>query len=88
MDHDRNGIFRNIIICLDHRYDQLRKGDFVKLKRDYLSVLYRYNETGYFKSTEKFRGRITGIDVYGRLMIETGGSTRVFSLKEIEFLEE
>ena len=88
MDHDRIGIFRNLIICLDHRYDQLRNGDFRKLKRDYLSVLYRYNEPGYFKSTEKFLGRITGIDEYGRLIIETGGSTRVFSLKEVEFLEE
>ncbi len=77
-----NGILRN----LEMRYLQLKAGEYEQLKRAYLEKLYWYQEVHTFKSDKEFKGSITGIDDYGRLLVRIGNETKAFDLKEVVFL--
>ena len=73
---------------LDHRYLQLKKGDFYLLDDQYRDNLLGINEERTFrKGGDIFNGFIRDVDLFGRLIIETGNNRRLtFSHKEVELL--
>jgi BirA family biotin operon repressor/biotin-[acetyl-CoA-carboxylase] ligase len=73
---------------LDHRYDQLKNGDISLLDIQYRDNLLGINEERTFrKNGDVFNGFIRDVDLFGRLIIETGNSRRLtLSHKEVEFL--
>ncbi len=85
--YDLPGLLRSLCERLEHRYLQLRAGQFNRLKVDYLQRLYRYQETHPFESGGRvFQGTIIGIDTAGRLAIDDAGQLRYFGFKEVAFL--
>jgi BirA family transcriptional regulator, biotin operon repressor / biotin---[acetyl-CoA-carboxylase] ligase len=73
---------------LDHRYDQLKKGDFSLLDHEYRGNLLGVNEERKFKKdVYLFNGFIRDVDLYGRLVIETADNMKLtFNHKEVELL--
>jgi len=73
---------------LDKRYKELISGNLAGLKKEYISKLYRLNESARFSDKrEIFTGKITDIGDYGSLRIETAGNMiREFAFKEVEFI--
>jgi BirA family biotin operon repressor/biotin-[acetyl-CoA-carboxylase] ligase len=79
-------IFELLLTRLEQRYLQLRNGGEDVLRSEYLSHLYRLNETHmYMANDAALNGRITGIDDHGRLMVEAGGTSRSFNFQEIKY---
>jgi BirA family transcriptional regulator, biotin operon repressor / biotin---[acetyl-CoA-carboxylase] ligase len=73
---------------LDKRYKQLIGGNWVEIKKEYVSKLYRLNEWHKFRDKDGiFTGRVLTVGDYGRLVIErqTGKKTE-YSFKETEFI--
>jgi BirA family transcriptional regulator, biotin operon repressor / biotin---[acetyl-CoA-carboxylase] ligase len=66
---------------LDKRYQQLIKREFIKIKKDYLSHLYRFNEWSDFSDTSGiFKGRLIAVSDDGKAQIEVdNGKIREFS---------
>lgn len=86
-DYDRNHFLNTLIHHLDITYLQLKNmgGDDLKIR--YLSNLFWINEEHSFSSETVFKGRITGIDEYGRLQILSGDRICTFNFKEITYLK-
>lgn len=56
------------------------------IKHLYLTNLYKYNESHYFKANDLvFEGKIIDIDSNGRLAVETANNIQFFSNQEIKF---
>ena len=71
---------------LDNKYAELSAGNYNAIKESYLSRLYGMGEERIFKdmaSGKEFEGSISGVDVYGRLLVEQEGEVKEYSLKEI-----
>ena len=78
-----------LLECLEKRYLELQKNPRSQLQQEYWSQLLGLNEYRFFEAAgEKFAGRITGTDAYGRLLLETDSGSKIFDLKEIKFLFE
>ena len=77
-----------LIEKLDHRYSQLKEGDFSLLDHEYRDNLFGINEERKFsKNSDVFNGSIRDVDLFGRLIIETNDHLlRTFSHQEIEFI--
>jgi BirA family biotin operon repressor/biotin-[acetyl-CoA-carboxylase] ligase len=73
---------------LDKRYKQLIAGDFVEIKNEYVSKLYRLNEWHEFRDSDgTHTGRILTIGDSGKLKIgNKAGKIREYSFKEVEFI--
>jgi BirA family transcriptional regulator, biotin operon repressor / biotin---[acetyl-CoA-carboxylase] ligase len=86
---DLESLFNELMEKIECRYLQLKELKFHSLCKDYLKVLYWYQEPHLFRSEsgENFTGIITGIDENGRLMVEAGGIVRYFNFKEVAFIE-
>ena len=85
-DHDRRQVLQSLLKALGHFYDLLHSNHFYKIDEQYLRVLLNYEKpASYQAGQEKFTGRITGVDVYGHLMITVGEETKTFDMKEIVF---
>lgn len=69
-------------------YDLLRGEGKGKILENYLPRLFRVNRWAEFRTGGKiFRGKITGIDEFGELIIETAESQVMkFGFKEVEYL--
>jgi BirA family biotin operon repressor/biotin-[acetyl-CoA-carboxylase] ligase len=79
--------FQWLLSFIEARYLLLRHGKHHELLRDYLQVLYRINETHFFKNNDQeFEGAIEGVDAIGKLQIRTTEGIRTFDLKEIQFV--
>ncbi len=74
--------------CLERRYLALKSRQSAAQRAEYLSVLYRYLESGLFQTPdgEIFYGRITGISDIGKLQIEDRTGVKYFDIKQIRFL--
>ena len=85
---DMKNAINSLIMMLDHRYDQLKKGDLSLLDQEYKKNLLGFDEERRFrKDLDSFIGIIRDVDHFGRLIIETSDYKRLtFSHKEIEFL--
>jgi len=82
-------VLERLCETLEARYLQLRAGKFEVIKQEYLSKLYRFQETHFFKSHhEIIQGSIVDVLRNGRLQVElSDGEFRDFDIKEIEFLD-
>ena len=80
-------VFENLISSLEASYLQLRSGNIEAIRADYLKSLYKYNQLQSFESNgDRFVGRITDVDEFGRLCVNVDASIRKFSLKEIRMV--
>jgi BirA family transcriptional regulator, biotin operon repressor / biotin---[acetyl-CoA-carboxylase] ligase len=72
---------------LDFRYQQLARQGAGKIGRDYERILYQRDEWALYSAKgENFEGKITGVDRYGLLKIETRHETVLkFDYKEVSF---
>ncbi|MBI4645038.1 MAG: biotin--[acetyl-CoA-carboxylase] ligase, partial [Bacteroidia bacterium] len=78
------------LLCekIENRYRQLIKNGIERINSDYLNRLYRINEEHEFKSGNTiFKGKITGVDNFGRLCIELKNrKNKVFGYDEVSFM--
>ena len=79
---------KELIYCIELRYLQLKRKEFVKIREEYSAVLYGFNQWRYYEiEGGKIKAKIIGIDEFGILLLEMeNGKTKSFSLKEISFL--
>ncbi len=72
---------------LENRYRMLRRQQFAALDRDYCRNLLGFNQWRSFLSDGNLiEGKITGVDPFGRLVIETrNGERNAYNHKTIEF---
>lgn len=87
-EFSRPDLLGKLLLCIEHRYLQLRAGERQELKQEYLSRLYWLGELHTFRSgNQDFIGKIIGIDKTGRLaVVMPEGEVRYFWIKEIEFI--
>jgi len=88
VDHDTGLCLQKLAVCLDKRYKQVISGEWVELRNEYISSLYRLNRWSRFKSAGGiFEGRIVSVTEQGCLQIEKKpGNKMEFAFKEIEFV--
>jgi BirA family transcriptional regulator, biotin operon repressor / biotin---[acetyl-CoA-carboxylase] ligase len=85
--YDLQLIFELLLARLEYRYMQLKDGRLQQLKDEYLSHMYRRNEFHpYIAGDHTLEGMITGIDNYGRLVIQSDGGSQAFNFQEIKFI--
>jgi BirA family biotin operon repressor/biotin-[acetyl-CoA-carboxylase] ligase len=75
---------------LDQKYAMLKDGHYDVLKSAYLHRLYAFGEEREFKdlvNQEYFLGTITGVDEFGRLLVEQERGIKEYALKEIAFAD-
>jgi BirA family biotin operon repressor/biotin-[acetyl-CoA-carboxylase] ligase len=81
-------ILERLLTHLESRYLQLRQGNTTRLKEDYLTHLYRFNEPHTFQAGhDQFEGRITGVDEQGRLRVLIQDQEKNYEVKEISFVD-
>jgi BirA family biotin operon repressor/biotin-[acetyl-CoA-carboxylase] ligase len=80
-------ILHHILESLQNRLEHLRNRDFDRLKSDYYSNLYLFQEQATYQthSGELFQGMILGITPEGKLAISDGKKVRKFGIKEVIF---
>lgn len=73
---------------INERYQQLVNSDYISLREDYLSRLFRKDEWCQWRDeTGVFTGRIVTVSPEGRLIIEKeDGTESGYAFKEIEFI--
>jgi BirA family transcriptional regulator, biotin operon repressor / biotin---[acetyl-CoA-carboxylase] ligase len=72
---------------IEVRYLQLKSQQYQLLLFDYLRSLYGLNERRWYEiETAEVEGTITGLDDFGRLLLNVGGVNRTFDIKEIKYL--
>ena len=76
-----------IVACIDDRYLQLRQGLIQVLGDEYQERLLGFNDwRGYFVNKTVIKGKVTGVDESGRLVLEMlDGSVRYFNHGEVKF---
>lgn len=84
---DKLAVLRRVLEQVEKRYLQLKREGAEAIRADYLARLYRFGEWYTYSDAQgKFTGRITGVNVYGHLLVETETGTREFGMKEIAYL--
>ena len=79
-------LVKTLLEGLESRYLQLMQGKTEKQKTEYLANLYWYQEEHIFRiAGELVTGKISGIDLAGRLGVQLGNKVQHFGLKEITF---
>ncbi len=87
--YDRMKLMGKFCELLEFRYLQIKGAGSSKIDSQYLNILYGFQQWRDFKnvaSQKIFRGKISGIDSYGKLIITTVKGSLSFSFKEVEFL--
>lgn len=87
-DFDRKQALSELLSYLKARYDELAEGNSQKIHAEYLQRLYLFEEPTEFQISDGIlKGRIIGIDEYGRLVVEgEDGATQRFIMDEIKYL--
>jgi BirA family biotin operon repressor/biotin-[acetyl-CoA-carboxylase] ligase len=87
--YDLNDCLRQLVKDLDKRYKQLLSGKYSTITKNYISVLYRYNEWCNFRDSDGiFTGRIISVTDSGNLKVEKrSGKTCEYLFKEVEFMQ-
>lgn len=86
-EHSIDGIALSLSAQLQQYYDILQRHGIETLKNQYLEKLWLKDVTASYEDAGGvFEGKITGIDVYGRLILERDGQIKIYDLKEIKFL--
>jgi BirA family transcriptional regulator, biotin operon repressor / biotin---[acetyl-CoA-carboxylase] ligase len=80
-------LFRLLVMHIEKRYLELKKGMHSKILSDYLNKLFRYEEWAKYEDNAVFIGRIRGIGKDGKLIIEKeNGFVNHYAFKEVKFL--
>jgi BirA family biotin operon repressor/biotin-[acetyl-CoA-carboxylase] ligase len=88
-DYDLKALLAEICGCIEAAYLALRAGNIEQLKAYYLQKLYWFNQQHQFKADDvTFNGTIELVTQSGQLGVNTDGQTRLYSFKEIEFLNK
>lgn len=84
---DLDEVCLDLYRSLEQRYLQLKSGQEARIRRDYLSALYGYQEHRRFRTLqgEVFEGVIAGVLESGQLIVDTPTGRRYFDLKEVAF---
>jgi len=83
---DLSAALDDLLNCLDERYLQLKSGKRDFLLNDWYTRLYLKDLPHQFSSGgQSFNGVITGVDMLGRLVVETAEGQRIFGFKEISY---
>ena len=79
---------KELLICIENSYLQLKQKGFVKMRKEYLKHLFAFNDWRDYKISEKeIKAKIVGIDEVGRILLEfENNNFKAFALKEIAFL--
>ena len=79
---------KELLICIENSYLQLKQKDFAKMRKEYLKHLFAFNDWRNYKISEKeIKAKIVGIDEVGRILLEfENNNFKAFALKEIVFL--
>ncbi|MCG8340976.1 MAG: biotin--[acetyl-CoA-carboxylase] ligase [Cytophagales bacterium] len=82
-------LLSQLLETLEKNYLQLKAHGSADLQEAYYKHLYWMGETHTFQDQEgRFKGKITGIDQYGRLVIQRNGShLKHYELKEVVFVQ-
>jgi len=87
--HEPETALKELLGLLYTYYHKLQAGVWDSIEQAYRARLYRYDQwAGYIRCATgtPFIGRITGVDVYGRLQMELqDGQNECFAFKEITF---
>lgn len=86
--YDCETILSEVLSEINGYYNLLRDGEEDQIDLDYISHLYRLNETCNYRSeNEVFEGQIIGVNEIGQLLIRrSDGKVLDFHFKEVEFL--
>ena len=77
----------NLLESLEKRYLELQEKSWSQLQQEYWSQLLGFGEYRLYElAGNVIQGKITGTDVYGRLLLDTDKGMQTFDLKEIKFL--
>ena len=88
-DYDLRLLLSEICSQIEGYYLHLKAGRIDFIRNAYLSRLYWLNVPHYFKAgDEVFEGIIDAVADNGLLQIKSGGHTKTYNLKEIEFLNK
>jgi len=87
VDYETETCLRDLLSDIDRRYRFLLYGDRIKIRDEYKSRLYRFNELHVYKAGERsITGRITDVSCSGLLTIrEPRGRSHRFSFNEVDF---
>ena len=88
IDFDLDELLEMLCWFIEKRYLQLMANSFEKIKVEYLDNLYRYMEDALYQipDGQVFRGRIIGIEEFGKLIIESKNGIQSFDTKQIKFI--
>lgn len=86
-EFDLGDLLEEIAQSLERRYLQLKDGNLMKLRRDYLKNLYWINEKHTFFDWTFFEGVIVGISESGRLQIRKESGVTNYDFKEVRFIK-
>jgi len=87
--HEIENVIEKLLCKIEKWYNKFLGEKFLEIKSRYYQRLMWFNEFHEYRSSAGlFKGKITGTDEYGRLLIETvNGSERTFNPKEIGFIK-
>jgi BirA family transcriptional regulator, biotin operon repressor / biotin---[acetyl-CoA-carboxylase] ligase len=87
--YDVGQLLERLLLFLEKRLNQLYAEDFVAIKSQYLNSLWLLNTRARFTDQKGvFEGRIIDVAESGELLILTsGGETKMYGFKEVEFQE-
>ncbi len=88
VNFEKDELLKNIIIAIKYYVGYVEKKEFEKLKKIYITFLYKYQKPTMFEDKKGlvFLGKIIDVSLEGKLVIELENeTTRKFSLKEIKF---
>jgi BirA family biotin operon repressor/biotin-[acetyl-CoA-carboxylase] ligase len=87
-DYNLEESLSQLVTHLDKRYKQVISENFVLLRNEYISKLFRLNEWASFRDQNGiFKGRIISVSENGRLQVEVDSEfNKEYSFKEIEFI--
>lgn len=82
-------VFHKVCEALERRYLQLKEGKVQELKLNYINALYLFKTEALYEDVDsRFKGIITGIDEYGRLLMRKEGVEKAYNFKEVKYLEQ
>ena len=85
---DREELINILLRKVESRYFQLKNGEKIRLKNDYMSKLYWKNELHVFQSEGTyFNGKIIDVEPSGKLKVEVEEGERSFDFKEVSFIK-
>jgi len=80
-------VLSELVVSIQMRYLQLRYGLRNKVDEDYLTSLYRINESFFYSdSTGRFRAKVIDVKPTGELILKSeSGEIKSFGFKEVNF---